>query len=45
MVSVNCFVIRFFEKSKLGYFKVINEADYKIPIKEIENITEYAVFQ
>ena len=34
----------FFEKSKLGYFKVINEADYKIPIKEIENIAECAVF-
>ena len=34
----------FFEKSKLGYFKVINEADYKIPIKEIENIAECAIF-
>ena len=34
----------FFERSKLGYFKVINEADYKIPIKEIENIVEYSVF-
>jgi hypothetical protein len=34
----------FFEKSQLGYFKVVNEADYKIPIKEIENICEYAVF-
>ena len=35
----------FFEKSKLGYFKVINEADYKIPIQGIENIVEYSVFQ
>ena len=35
----------FFQKSKLGYFKVINEADYKIPIQGIENIVEYSVFQ
>ena len=35
----------FFEKSQLGYFKVVNEADYRIPIKEIENICEYAVFR
>lgn len=34
----------FFERSKLGYFKVVNEADYRIPIKEIENIAEYAAF-
>ena len=34
----------FFERSKLGYFKVINEADYRIPIKEIENITEQTIF-
>ena len=34
----------FFEKSKLGYFKVVNEADYRIPIKEIENIVEYSAF-
>ena len=34
----------FFEKSQLGYFKVVNEADYKIPIKEIENICEHAIF-
>ena len=34
----------FFEKSKLGYFKVVNEADYKIPIKEIENVVEHSVF-
>ena len=34
----------FFERSKLGYFKVVNEADYKIPIKEIENIVEHSVF-
>ena len=34
----------FFEKSKLGYFKVVNEADYKIPIKEIENVVENTIF-
>lgn len=34
----------FFEKSPLGYFKVVNEADYKIPIKEIENIVECSIF-
>ena len=34
----------FFEQGKLGYFKVINEADYRIPIKEIENICEYKAF-
>ncbi|MCR5214719.1 MAG: tubulin-like doman-containing protein [Eubacterium sp.] len=34
----------FFEKNSLGYFKVVNEADYKIPIKEIENIVEYSAF-
>ena len=34
----------FFEESKLGYFKVVNEADYRVPIKEIENIVEYSVF-
>ena len=35
----------FFERSKLGYFKVANEADYKVPIKEIENIIEHSVFK
>lgn len=33
----------FFEKDK-GFYKVINEADYKIPIHEIENISEYQIF-
>lgn len=27
------------------YYKVVSEADYKIPIREIENICEYEVFQ
>ncbi len=34
----------FFKKDARGYYKVINEADYKIPIKEIENICEYQLF-
>ncbi|MBQ8412164.1 MAG: hypothetical protein IJX12_00875 [Lachnospiraceae bacterium] len=33
----------FFENDK-GFYKVINESDYKIPIKEIENISEYHIF-
>ncbi len=35
----------FFEHNDKGYFKVVNESDYKIPIKEIENICEYEVFK
>lgn len=35
----------FFEKSSLGQFKVVNEADYRIPIREIENICESEIFQ
>jgi len=35
----------FFEQDQLGYFKVISEADYKVPVKEIENICEYSVFK
>lgn len=27
-----------------GYYKVVNESDYKIPIKEIENICEHQIF-
>lgn len=27
-----------------GYYKVVNESDYKIPIKEIENICEQQIF-
>ncbi len=34
----------FFSPEGKGYFKIINEADYNIPIKEIENICEYQVF-
>ena len=34
----------FFKKDARGYYKVINEADYKVPIKEIENICEYQLF-
>lgn len=33
----------FFSDSQ-GTFKIINELDYKIPVKEIENICEYQVF-
>ncbi len=35
----------FFEPSSLGYFKVANEADYRIPIREIENICEGQIFE
>ena len=28
----------FFSEEGKGYYKIINEADYKIPIKEIENV-------
>lgn len=34
----------FFNTDDRGYYKVINESDYKIPIKEIENICEYEIF-
>ena len=34
----------FFEQSNVGFFKVVKESDYKIPIREIENICEYEVF-
>ncbi len=34
----------FFKRDAKGYYKVINEADYKIPIKEIENICEHKLF-
>ncbi|MBE5944401.1 MAG: hypothetical protein E7258_05730 [Lachnospiraceae bacterium] len=34
----------FFENNGNGLYKVINESDYKIPIKEIENICEHAIF-
>ncbi len=34
----------FFETDDRGYYKIINESDYKIPIKEIENICEYEIF-
>lgn len=33
-----------FSTAGKGYYKVFNESDYKIPIKEIENICEYQVF-
>lgn len=35
----------FFDHDGEGYFKVVNEADYKIPIKEIENICEYEMYK
>ena len=28
-----------------GYYKVVNESDYKVPIKEIENICEYTLYK
>ena len=34
----------FFEQNSVGFFKVIKESDYKIPIREIENICEQEVF-
>ncbi len=34
----------FFAKDAKGYYKIINEADYRVPIKEIENICEYSLF-
>ena len=34
----------FFDADDRGYYKVINESDYKIPIKEMENICEYEIF-
>ena len=34
----------FFETDDRGFYRIINESDYKIPIKEIENICEYEIF-
>ena len=34
----------FFEKKRTASFKILSETDYKIPIREIENICEYDVF-
>ncbi|MDD6136982.1 MAG: tubulin-like doman-containing protein [Lachnospiraceae bacterium] len=34
----------FFNGEDRGYYKVINNSDYRIPIREIENISEYEVF-
>ena len=34
----------FFDMDDRGYYKIINESDYKIPIKQIENICEYEIF-
>ena len=33
-----------FDKKGEGYFKVVNESDYAIPIRQIENLCEYEVF-
>ncbi len=33
-----------FDTDGQGYFKVVNESDYLVPIKEIENICEYEIF-
>ncbi len=35
----------FFRPNENGPFKIISETDYRIPIKEIENISEYEVFK
>ena len=35
----------YFEKDSQGLFKVVNESDYRIPIREIENICEYTMFE
>ncbi len=34
----------FFRKNDNGPFKSISETDYKIPIREIENLSEYEIF-
>ncbi|MGN0435546.1 MAG: tubulin-like doman-containing protein, partial [Wujia sp.] len=34
----------FFESTEKGGYKIVNESDYRIPIREIENICEYEVF-
>ena len=46
-VNGNRMLIRdsFFEASSVGLFKVVNESDYRIPIREIENICEMEVFK
>lgn len=35
----------FFRKNDENAFKVINETDFKVPIREIENLNEYEVFR
>ena len=35
----------FFDKAGSRLFKVLNESDYRIPIREIENICEFQVFK
>ncbi len=34
----------FFNSDGKGYYKIINEADYRVPVREMENICEYEVF-
>ena len=34
----------FFDREGSGYYKIFNESDYKVPVKEIENICEFEVF-
>ncbi|MBQ8924294.1 MAG: tubulin-like doman-containing protein [Lachnospiraceae bacterium] len=34
----------FFDKEGSGYYKIVNESDFKVPVKEIENICEYEIF-
>lgn len=34
----------FFNSDGKGYYKIINESDYRVPVREMENICEYEVF-
>ena len=34
----------FFDSEGRGYYKIINESDYRVPIREIENICELQLF-
>jgi len=34
----------FFNSDGKGYYKIINESDYRVPVREMENISEYEVF-
>lgn len=34
----------FFNSDGKGYYKIINESDYRVPVREMENICEHEVF-